>query len=112
MHSLSDTLWELTNAIAKNSACRKKQVGAVIYNTNLGEIVGRGYNEHEDGICDCLDNKERKGTATHAEVVALSDMEGSYPREDLVMFINHAPCASCKSLIETLVKEVRYRSQH
>ena len=112
MSNLDDTLWSLTYAIAKHSACRKKQVGAVIYNTKLDKVVGRGCNEHEDGICDCLDSKERKGTATHAEAVALADMGNNYPREDLVMFISHAPCAACKSLVETLVKEVRYRSQH
>ncbi len=104
----SDILWELVNTLAKNSSCKKRNVGAVVYNTKLDKVVGRGFNKHMNGICDCLTTK----TAIHAEEAALKSIVGKYDRKDLVMFISHAPCANCKSLVETVVKEVRYRSQH
>jgi len=112
MTSLDDTLWELTNAIGNHSNCRKKSVGCIIYNTKTDDVVARGCNEHLDGICDCFDSKERKGTAIHAEIMAINDLDKSIPKEDLVAMISHKPCCNCASALDNYVKEVRYRSQH
>ena len=108
MSNLDETIWELVDALAKQSQCSKRQVGCVIYNTKLDEIVGKGFNMHLNGVCDCHSTK----TATHAEVIALNDILKPSKREDLVLFVSHAPCKACKSVIEKEVYEVRYRSQH
>jgi len=109
--SLEETLWSLVDALSKRTNCKKRAVGCIIYNTKLQEVVAKGWNIHLDGVCDCLNTEGKKGTAQHAEITALHDMLGPYKREDLILFVNHAPCANCKSEIETVVHEVRYRSQ-
>ena len=104
-------IWEVVTRMAKFSNCKKRQVGAVIYNTKYNRIVGRGINSHEDGICDC--NTTR--TAHHAETQALANMKErdlKFDRKDLVLYVNHHLCVACASALETEVYEIRFRSQH
>jgi len=107
MTEREEQLWEHVAELAKKTNCKKRAVGAIVFNKKLDLIVGQGYNFHPDGICDCDSTR----TAIHAEDMAIQQVAKSHDREDLIVFVNHAPCANCKSLIETRVKEVRYRSQ-
>ena len=112
MGNLDSVLWELLNAIAQHSGCHKKQVACLVYNVKTGEIVARGYNEHRDGVCDCLDKPGVKGTAVHAEVMAMTDLSGNENKDDLIAYVTHKPCCNCASALDNYVREVRYRSQH
>ncbi len=112
MSSWDDTLCELVKAISEHTNCRKRSVGCIIYNVKTDEVVARGCNEHIDGICDCLDSKERKGTAIHAEVMAITDLNSNENKDDLIAYVTHKPCCNCASALDNYVKEVRYRSQH
>ena len=100
-------LWVLVYLQAEETNCKDRQVGCVIYNTKLNEIVGKGINTHPDGVCDCSTTK----TAIHAEVNAVNSMQETFDRKDLIAFISHAPCCNCTQVLSTTVSEVRYRSQ-
>jgi len=106
-NSMEKLLWETIAKLASKTNCKKRAVGCVIYNTVSKQIVGKGYNVHPDGGCDCNTTK----TAIHAEVSALNSMKIQYPRENLIAFVGHQPCFNCGVALETVVKEVRYRSQ-
>ena len=104
---IEEDIWKCVERLSALSNCKDRQVGCIIYNTKLNEIVSRGWNTHTDSNCDCSTTK----TAVHAENMAITSLPQPYDREDLVLFVNHAPCSNCKSLIETRVNEVRYKSQ-
>ena len=107
--TLEESLWELVNRLGKETNCEKRQVGCVIYHTGLKETVGKGWNIHLDGKCDCSIGHS---SAQHAEITALHDMLGPYQRKDLIALVNHQPCFNCSVALEKEVLEVRYRSQH
>jgi len=108
MTNLDKAIWLAVKAIADKSNCTKRKVGAIIFNTKLNQIVGKGCNLHIDNICDC----DTTSTAIHAEVNAINTMKEDYPREDLIMFCNHQLCTNCSKESEKVVKEIRMRSQH
>ena len=102
----SKAIWSLVDAVSKSTNCDDREVGCVIYNKRSKQIVATGYNKHV-GICDCYTAK----TATHAEIRAIANLTPMQHKEDLVAYINHAPCNDCKTALEKVTKEVRYRSQ-
>lgn len=104
---LEETIWDLVYELGTQTNCKDREVGCVIYNTKLQEVVGKGWNIHLDDKCDCDSAK----TAQHAEVTAIHDMLGPFNRQDLILFVSHAPCTACASTVNSIVKEVRYRSQ-
>ena len=104
---LEESLWKLVNNLSKNTNCEKRQVGCIIYHTNLHTVVGKGFNIHLDGKCDCFTDHS---SAQHAEITALHDMLGPYQRKDLIAFINRRPCINCHNALIQVVKEIRYRS--
>lgn len=103
----NDIIWSVVDTLAKNSECEDRQVGCAIYHKKLDQIVGKGWNIHLDGICDCHYNK----TAQHAEITAINDMLGPYKKEDLVVYVNHRPCDNCAAAVREIASEVRYKDQ-
>lgn len=106
-NKIAEILWKQVNDVAQKTNCKDRAVGCVIYNVKLNKIVGYGHNKHLNGVCDCHSTK----TAQHAEVSAINSMEQTYDRKDLIAFVDHQPCFNCASALETVVNEVRYRSQ-
>ena len=101
-----EEIWELLEEEAKLTNCKKREVACVIYDTTNQEIVGMGHNHHVDGICDCKTTR----TAIHAEQMARGNMKPRL-RGQCIAFINHAPCSNCAKVLDSIVHEVRYRSQ-
>jgi deoxycytidylate deaminase len=103
----SENIWGVIDALGSFTNCEKRRVGCVIYNVKTGRIVGKGWNVHLNGICDC----HTKKTAQHAEISAILDMTEEYDAKDLVAYVSHKPCANCASVLKDAVLEVRYRHQ-
>ena len=101
-----DEIWEMLDEEAQETNCEKRQVACIIYDKDNKEIVGIGHNRHLDGICDCKTTR----TAVHAEQMARKHMKKRL-RGQCIAFINHAPCNNCAKVLDSVVKEVRYRSQ-
>ena len=100
-------IWDELKTEAKKTNCKKRGVACIIYNKVTKEVVGIGHNNHPDGLCDCGSTR----TALHAEQMAVKNLWGTHNKEDLIAFINHAPCYNCARVLDTYVSEVRYRSQ-
>ena len=105
-------LWDKAYALGTKTSCKKREVGCVVYNKLTNNIVGEGYNLHENGICDCSNQDKSQRTATHAEVMAINsiiDIAGQ-PKEDLIAYVTRKPCCNCQSIMEDKIGEIRYRN--
>ena len=100
----NDVLWGIVDALANQTNCEKRSVGCVIFNKRTNQVVGRGYNWHEDGICDC----DTESSSIHAEINAINGIETKYDRSDLIALINRRPCFPCHNALMRHVKEIRY----
>lgn len=102
-----DYLWTTLEVEAQQTNCKKRQVACIIYDTKKQEIVSFGHNHHPDGVCDCKTTR----TALHAEQMAVKSLQEKRAKEHLIAFINHSPCNNCAKVLDTVVSEVRYKSQ-
>jgi len=101
-------IWAALEAEKKKTNCKKRQVACIIYDKKADTIVSSGFNFHPEGVCDCATTR----TALHAEQIAVKHIWGKRNKKDLIAFINHAPCMNCAKVLDTVVSEVRYRSQN
>jgi len=87
--------------IASQSNCKKRHVGCIIVNDN-GTMMATGYNLHTDGIRDCDEAK----TATHAEQMAISDLDGMDLSQEMFAYVTHKPCAKCEEDLRVFVTDI------
>jgi len=105
--TLTDILWNLAIGLGKQTNCKKRGVGCVIFDEVTEQVEAVGHNFHKDGKCDCSTTK----TATHAEIEAIANLPKDVDTTNLVALVTHKPCQSCSDALKTKVKEVRYRWQ-
>ena len=75
MHSsLEETVWDLTQAIATQSKCKKAKVGCLIFNVDTQEVVGRGWNMNLDGNPCENELGQTMERVQHAEITAIHDL--------------------------------------
>lgn len=130
---LDKTVIRVTQHAARLSTCRRRKVGAAVFNLN-GELLGAGCNSEqpfENGVArSCLEGDCPRGmapyatipadspysdcVAVHAEIVALSVALGTEDREawlivaGCVMIVTHKPCHECTPILERLGMDVYY----
>jgi len=117
---------------ARLSSCRRRQVGAAIFQLD-GTLVATGYNREEDdalgGRRSCSDGECPRGLAPydtvpadspysdcialHAEMMALQKAElltatTDIGPLDLILVVTHKPCHQCTPVLERLGLEVFY----
>ena len=100
-------LWNVVHKIGRLTNCEERAVGCIIYDKVNDVIVGKGFNKHLDDRCDCETTK----TAIHAEIYAINSMTQDYNKDDLVAYINHKPCVNCKSALDKVVSEIKFKDQ-
>ena len=104
-----DILWQLLDAEANNTNCKKRQVGCIIYDVLNKEVMGIGHNYHPDGICDCVPGPS---TAVHAEINAIDNIRiNGFNKDECIALVNRKPCDNCNKALEKIVYEVRYRQE-
>jgi len=100
---------------AKNSYCKRRQVGALIVKNRM--IISDGYNGTPSGfenICE-EDNNTTKPYVLHAEANAITKVAKSNNSSDgATLYITDSPCMECaKLIIQSGIKRVvfdrRYR---
>lgn len=102
---------EIAGVISKRSTCSRLQVGSVITDASMKNILSIGYNgnyaggpDHcdteEAGLCGCI----------HSEINAIIKCPSV---EDRVMFITDSPCVTCaKTIVNSGIKIVYYRREY
>ncbi|MFC2113697.1 cytidine/deoxycytidylate deaminase family protein [Bacteroidota bacterium] len=99
---------------AKNSYCKRRQVGALLVKDNM--IISDGYNGTPSGFeNDCEDeNDNSKPYVLHAEANAITKVAKSNNSSDgATLYITDSPCMDCaKLIIQAGIKRVVYGDEY
>lgn len=99
---------------AKNSYCKRRQVGALLVKDNM--IISDGYNGTPSGfenVCED-ENGVTKPYVLHAEANAITKVAKSgNSSEGSTLYITDSPCIECaKLIIQAGVRRVVYRDEY
>ena len=104
---LEDYIKKELRKVMALSKCEKRKVACLIYNKELGAIISGGYNENTIADTPCEDSDGfTYDTVIHAEIAAIQSVGEGFPKEDLVAYVSHDPCAMCYSTLVDTVSEV------
>ena len=99
---------------ARNSYCKRRQVGALIVKDRM--IISDGYNGTPSGfenICED-ENNHTKAYVLHAEANAITKVAKSGNSSDgATLYVTAAPCIECaKLIIQAGIKRVVYSDEY
>lgn len=100
---------DLAQRIAKESYCKRLQVGAVIVKD--GNIISFGYNGTPSGLPNvCEENNVTLPTVLHAESNAITKAcKSPISTEGATMYMTHSCCVECaKLIVQSGIKKVYY----
>ena len=105
---------EMARIWAKNSYCRRRQVGALVVKNNM--IISDGYNGTPSGfenVCED-DNGVTKPYVLHAEANAITKLaRSSNNSEGSTIYITASPCIECaKLIIQAGIRRVVYGEKY
>ena len=105
---------EMASIWAKNSYCKRRQVGALIVKDNM--IISDGYNGTPSGfenICED-ENGVTKPYVLHAEANALTKVAKSGNSSlGATLYVTASPCMECaKLIIQSGIKRVVYKDEY
>jgi len=109
---LYEVYMRMAEELAKRSTCLRAQVGTVITDAGLSNVLGIGYNGNASGLPNRCDSEEpgRCG-CIHSEMNALVKAPGSV--RDKVVFVTVNPCVMCaKLIIQSGVTHVFFRGHY
>jgi dCMP deaminase len=101
---------EMATIWAKNSYCKRRQVGALIVSGKM--IISDGYNGTPSGfenICED-ENNNTKPYVLHAEANAITKVaKSNNSSEGATLYVTTSPCMECaKLIIQSGIKRVVY----
>lgn len=105
---------EMASVWARNSYCKRRQVGALIVKDRM--IISDGYNGTPSGfenICED-ENGVTKPYVLHAEANAISKVAKSgNSSEGATLYVTASPCLECaKLIIQSGIRRVVYRDEY
>ena len=105
---------EMAAIWARNSYCRRRQVGALLVKNSM--IISDGYNGTPSGfenVCED-ENGVTKPYVLHAEANAISKVAKSgNSSEDATLYVTASPCVECaKLIIQSGISRVVYRDEY
>jgi dCMP deaminase len=114
MQKFDDRYLEMATIWAKNSYCKRRQVGALIVKDRM--IISDGYNGTPSGfenVCED-ENGVTKPYVLHAEANAISKVAKSgNSSEGSTLYVTASPCIECsKLIIQAGIKRVVYRDEY
>ena len=105
---------EMARIWAKNSYCKRRQVGALIVKDRM--IISDGYNGTPSGFeNECEDeNDQSKPYVLHAEANAITKVaKSNNSSEGSTLYITDSPCMDCaKLIIQAGIKRVVYGDEY
>ena len=110
MEKFDQSYIEMAGVWARNSYCKRRQVGALIVKDRM--IISDGYNGTPSGfenICED-ENHKTKPYVLHAEANAITKVARShYSSEGATIYVTACPCIECaKLIIQAGIKRVVY----
>jgi dCMP deaminase len=109
---LFEVYMRMAEELAKRSTCRRLQVGTVITDAALENVVAIGYNGNARGFPnDCDSPTPGACGCIHSEMNALVKGPGQLPGK--VVFVTDSPCVMCaKLMVQANVAHVFYREPY
>jgi dCMP deaminase len=106
---LYEVYMRMAEELAKRSTCMRLQVGTVVTDARLENVVAIGYNGNARGLPNrCDSTVPGHCGCIHSEVNALVKAPGGI--RDKVVFVTDSPCVGCaKLMINSGVTHVFYR---
>ena len=104
---------EMAEIWAKNSYCKRRQVGALLVKDNM--IISDGYNGTPSGFENiCEENGVTKPYVLHAEANAISKVAKSGNSSlGATLYVTASPCIECaKLIIQSGIKRVVYKDEY
>lgn len=109
---LFEVYMRMAEELAKRSTCARLQVGTVITDAKLENVVAIGYNGNARGFPNRCDSDEAgRCGCIHSEMNALVKSPGQL--RDKVAFVTASPCVMCaKLMVQANVSHVFYRHRY
>ena len=114
MEKFDQRYLEMAEIWARNSYCKRRQVGAILVKDRM--IISDGYNGTPSGfenICED-ENGVTKPYVLHAEANAITKVAKSgNSSQDATLYVTAAPCIECsKLIIQAGIKRVVYKDEY
>ena len=113
MSKFDQRYMEMAEIWARNSYCKRRQVGALLVKDKM--IISDGYNGTPSGFENvCEENGVTKPYVLHAEANAISKVAKSgNSSEGATLYVTASPCIECaKLIIQCGIKRVVYRDEY
>ena len=113
MNKFDASYMEMASVWARNSYCKRRQVGALIVKDRM--IISDGYNGTPSGFENiCEENGVTKPYVLHAEANAITKVAKSgNSSEGSTLYVTASPCLECsKLIIQSGIKRVVYRDEY
>ena len=109
---LYEVYMRMAEELAKRSTCARLQVGTVITDAELENVVAIGYNGNARGFPNRCDSDEAgRCGCIHSEMNALVKSPGQM--RDKVAFVTASPCVMCaKLIVQASIAYVFYRHEY
>jgi len=109
---LYEVYMRMAEELAKRSTCARLQVGTVITDPELENVVAIGYNGNAKGFPNRCDSDEAGSCGCiHSEMNALVKAPGQL--RDKVAFVTASPCVRCaKLMVQANVSHLFYREAY
>lgn len=105
---------EMAQIWAKNSYCKRRQVGALIVKGKM--IISDGYNGTPSGFENVCEDEEgrTKQYVLHAEANAITKVaKSNNSSEGATLYVTSSPCIECaKLIIQSGIKRVVYSDEY
>ncbi|MDA3953147.1 MAG: dCMP deaminase family protein [Bacteroidales bacterium] len=105
---------EMAHVWAKNSYCKRRQVGALIVKEKM--IISDGYNGTPSGFENICEDEEHltKPYVLHAEANAITKVaKSNNSSEDATLYVTTSPCLECsKLIIQAGIKRVVFTEKY
>ena len=114
MNKFDDRYVEMASVWAKNSYCKRRQVGALIVKDNM--IISDGYNGTPSGFENVCEDEHgvTKPYVLHAEANAITKVAKSgNSSAGATLYVTASPCIECsKLIIQAGIRRVVYRDEY
>ena len=114
MQKFDKSYLEMASVWARNSYCKRRQVGALIVKDKM--IISDGYNGTPSGFENICEDETgaTKPYVLHAEANAISKVAKSgNSSEGATLYVTSSPCMECsKLIIQSGIKRVVFRDQY
>ncbi len=114
MEKFDKSYLEMAAIWARNSYCKRRQVGALLVKDKM--IISDGYNGTPSGFENICEDEDgvTKPYVLHAEANAISKVaKSNNSAQGATLYVTASPCIECsKLIIQSGIKRVVYRDQY